>query len=130
MQWYFDNLLPEEGARVLLAKDARVDRADAFGLLQHYGAESAGSMTLLPPGLLAEQSARLKGLSQKALQSRIEQLPRVPLSHGASKKCPWLARSTSLQWCLRVASCLSRLAPHPLPTSSSPTMWMGIIRIL
>lgn len=28
VQWYFDNLLPEEGQRVLLAGDARIDAAD------------------------------------------------------------------------------------------------------
>ena len=49
VQWYFDNLLPEEGQRVLLAGDAKLDAADAFGLLAWYGAESAGSVTLLPP---------------------------------------------------------------------------------
>lgn len=47
VQWYFDNLLPEEGQRVLLAGDAKLDAADAFGLLAWYGAESAGSMILL-----------------------------------------------------------------------------------
>lgn len=86
VQWYFDNLLPEEGARVLLAKDARVDRADAFGLLQYYGAESAGSITLLPPGEKPGQATNLKSLSATELQTRIEQLPRVPLSHSATKK--------------------------------------------
>jgi serine/threonine-protein kinase HipA len=39
VQWYFDNLLPEEGQRVLLAGDAKLDTADAFGLLAWYGAE-------------------------------------------------------------------------------------------
>src|SRR5690554_2660926 len=48
VQWYFDNLLPEEGQRQLLAGDARLDANDAFALLAHYGAESAGSVTLLP----------------------------------------------------------------------------------
>ena len=47
VQWYFVNLLPEEGQRTLLAKDARIDGADAFSLLAWYGAESAGSLTLL-----------------------------------------------------------------------------------
>ena len=28
VQWYFDNLLPEEGQRLLLAKDAKLDAAD------------------------------------------------------------------------------------------------------
>jgi len=41
VQWYFDNLLPEEGQRVLMAADARLDAADAFSLLGWYGAESA-----------------------------------------------------------------------------------------
>lgn len=86
VQWYFDNLLPEEGARALLAKDARVDRADVFGLLQYYGAESAGSITLLPPDQHPEQISALNALSESELQRRMEHLPRVPLSHGASKK--------------------------------------------
>ena len=30
VQWYFDNLLPEEGQRMLLAGDARLDAADAY----------------------------------------------------------------------------------------------------
>ncbi len=37
VQWYFDNLLPEEGQRSLLAADAKIDRADAFGLLAYSG---------------------------------------------------------------------------------------------
>lgn len=48
VQWYFDNLLPEEGQRVSLSEDAKIDIADAFGLLTYYGSESAGSLTLLP----------------------------------------------------------------------------------
>lgn len=42
-QWFFDNLLPEEGARELLAIELNVDRADAFALLRAPGAESAGA---------------------------------------------------------------------------------------
>ena len=38
VQWYFDNLLPEEGQRALLAGEATIDQADAFALLEHYGA--------------------------------------------------------------------------------------------
>lgn len=84
VQWYFDNLLPEEGARQLLAKDAKLDIADAFGLLSAYGAESAGSLTLVdgnPPREGAERP-----LPAADLHSRIERLPRVPLSHGAAKR--------------------------------------------
>src|SRR5688572_121712 len=50
VQWFFDNLLPEEQAREVLAREANLDSADAFGLLQYYGKESAGAITLLRPG--------------------------------------------------------------------------------
>lgn len=85
VQWYFDNLLPEEGQRELLARDARVDRADAFGLLTAYGAETAGSLTLLPPGATAA-AAGLRPLPDGALSARIAQMPRLPLAHGAVKR--------------------------------------------
>lgn len=85
VQWYFDNLLPEEGQRVLLANAARVDGADAFGLLGHYGAESAGSLTLLPSG--AEQAeGGLRPLSDADLSARIAAMPGVPLVEGALKR--------------------------------------------
>lgn len=84
VQWYFDNLLPEEGARQLLAKDARVDVEDAFGLLSIYGSESAGSLTLVTEML--ENEAGTRALSEDQLQARIEKLPRVPLMHDAAKR--------------------------------------------
>jgi serine/threonine-protein kinase HipA len=48
IQWYFDNLLPEEKARELLAKDVKEPVEDVFALLTKAGAESAGAITLLP----------------------------------------------------------------------------------
>ncbi len=85
VQWYFDNLLPEEGQRVLLADDARVDAADAFGLLAWYGAESAGSLTLLPPDAAPHAAEPLRPLPDDALQARIRRLPKAPLTHDAVK---------------------------------------------
>ncbi len=86
VQWYFDNLLPEEGQRLLLARDAGIDAADAFSLLAHYGAESAGSLTLLAPGVTEKDSGALKPLSNQSLSERIRQLPRVSLMQGAAKR--------------------------------------------
>lgn len=57
MQWYFDNLLPEEQLRSILAKEAQIDEADAFGLLGYFGAESAGSLSLAAPERLPHQWA-------------------------------------------------------------------------
>lgn len=86
VQWYFDNLLPEENQRTLFASDARLDAADAFGLLGYYGAESAGSLTLLPPEAEAQQPEALHPLSDEALYERIRQLPGAPLTHAAIKR--------------------------------------------
>jgi serine/threonine-protein kinase HipA len=86
VQWYFDNLLPEEGQRVLLAADAKLDSADAFGLLAWYGAESAGSLTLRLPDAAPQAIEPLRPLPDSELQARIEQLPKVPLTHAAIKR--------------------------------------------
>ncbi|AQV94333.1 toxin HipA [Cupriavidus necator] len=87
VQWYFDNLLPEDGQRALLARDASIrNEADAFALLAHYGAESAGSLTLLPPGREPATAPALRPLSDAALDARIHSLPSVPLTHGAVKR--------------------------------------------
>ena len=85
VQWYFDNLLPEEDVRALVAHDAKVDQNDAFGLLALFGAESAGSLTLLSdePG---EPTAGESALSDAALAARIAALPRVPLTAAAPKR--------------------------------------------
>ena len=85
VQWYFDNLLPEEAVRTLLAKDARVDAADAFGLLAYYGAESAGSLTLVKEAPEASTGAT-HPLSDAQLQERIEALPRISLASKAAKR--------------------------------------------
>jgi serine/threonine-protein kinase HipA len=50
VQWYFDNLLPEEALRTTIAKDAGLGAEDGFGLLAYFGAESAGSLVLRDPG--------------------------------------------------------------------------------
>ncbi|ARU88481.1 HipA domain-containing protein [Pseudomonas sp. M30-35] len=85
VQWYFDNLLPEEGQRQLIAKAARVAIEDAFALLQHFGAESAGSLTLLPPGQKPGPGS-IAALSDAELSKRIMAMPRIPLAEQAAKK--------------------------------------------
>jgi serine/threonine-protein kinase HipA len=86
VQWYFDNLLPEEGQRTLLAKDAKLEYADAFGLLAFYGAESAGSVTLLPENGQNQATEEWRPLSDATLSKRIRQMPHVPLAQNAIKR--------------------------------------------
>lgn len=88
-QWYFDNLLPEEKVRELLASDAKLpDVSDAFALLAYYGRESAGSVTLSSPETYAQQDREtsLRLLGDEELNQRIINLPKIPLTHDAPKK--------------------------------------------
>lgn len=85
IQWFFDNLLPEEGARELLARDVKVAMADAFGLLEACGAESAGAITLLRPGESIPEGEFIP-LSTQELSERISKLPDVPLNAESRKR--------------------------------------------
>lgn len=87
VQWYFDNLLPEEKLRELIAADARLrDKDDAFALLEYLGAESAGALTLLSPGQLPDSLAQLQPLPYQALSGRIASLPKTTLTKEAPKR--------------------------------------------
>jgi serine/threonine-protein kinase HipA len=88
VQWFFDNLLPEEDARLQLMTFMRNGirvAPDAWTLLAQFGAESAGALTLLAPGTTMPQ-AGLVSLSDRALEMRIKAMPRQPLSAQAPKK--------------------------------------------
>ncbi len=85
VQWFFDNLLPEEQARTLLEKTADVELGDAFSLLRAIGGESAGAFTLLEPG--AELPVgKAVALSAAELNERILNLPKLPLNLNERKK--------------------------------------------
>lgn len=86
VQWYFGNLLPEEQLREALSKEARINGDDAFALLEYLGAESAGSLVLLPPDKDLNEPRGLKPLSDEQIARRIRNLPRATLSSGAPKR--------------------------------------------
>ncbi|WP_428313256.1 HipA domain-containing protein [Hydrocarboniphaga sp.] len=86
VQWYFDNLLPEEGLRTLLSNEAGIPEADAFGLLAHFGRESAGSLTLLRQGESEAGDHGRNELSQATLSQRIDRLPKAPINRDAPKR--------------------------------------------
>lgn len=86
VQWYFDNLLPEEGLRTAVSREARIAEADAFGLLAYLGSESAGSLVLQDPGADPAPAPGSQDLSDEALSQRICVLPKVTLQHSAPKR--------------------------------------------
>jgi serine/threonine-protein kinase HipA len=85
VQWFFDNLLPEENARAIIAKDKNVDKEDAFSLLELYGAESAGALTILKKHEGWSEGS-VEPLPKTDLSFRINHLATSPLSKGAKKK--------------------------------------------
>lgn len=86
VQWFFDNLLPEELLRQAVSREARIQGDDAFALLQYLGAESAGSLTLLPQGEEPSKTSALLDLSSEQLSARIAKLPGLTLSADAPKR--------------------------------------------
>lgn len=85
VQWYFDNLLPEEMARQRLVASLEKGVWDAWSLLERFGTESAGAITLLAPSKGLDAPA-LQRLSDEQLDARIQQMPFVPLGDAAPKK--------------------------------------------
>ncbi len=55
-------------------------------MLAWYGAESAGSVTLRTPDAVPQTAEPLRLLPDDALETRIRQLPRSPLTHAAIKR--------------------------------------------
>lgn len=85
VQWFFDNLLPEEDMRTALAREAKVSASDAWGLLAYYGRESAGALTLLAEDE-REASGGLQALSYADLETRIQAMPQRALTATAPKR--------------------------------------------
>ncbi|WP_207002008.1 HipA domain-containing protein [Trinickia mobilis] len=85
VQWFFDNLLPEEEMRTALAREAKVNASDAWGLLAYYGRESAGALTLLSEGE-QEEAGGLQPLSYAELEARIQAMPQRALTATAPKR--------------------------------------------
>lgn len=85
VQWFFDNLLPEEQARTLLEKSAHIEPGDVFALLTAIGDESAGAFTLLQPGVELKPGA-VYPLTPAEINDRILKLPKLPMNDSARKK--------------------------------------------
>jgi len=85
VQWFFDNLLPEDAARTQLASASGMASVDAWDLLARFGAESAGALTLLPPDTLQPEGELLR-LTDAELEARIRAMPLQPLAARAPKR--------------------------------------------
>jgi serine/threonine-protein kinase HipA len=86
VQWFFENLLPEDRMRTAIASNADIADADAFALLEYMGAESAGSLVLLPEGALLTEVQNTSPLPDIELDIRIQNMPKVPLASTSPKR--------------------------------------------
>jgi serine/threonine-protein kinase HipA len=113
VQWYFDNLLPEENMRTILAGEAKLASEDAFGLLAYFGRESAGSLVLLMPEDLTPQEQGLAPLSFPELSERIVNLPHASISQNAPKKMSLAGAQHKLLVVLQSEALFEPLASTP-----------------
>jgi serine/threonine-protein kinase HipA len=116
VQWFFDNLLPEDKTRDVLAREAKVDGSDAFGLLAYYGRESAGAITLQTQEEPEAQSGFVL-LSDEELHDRIAGLPKQSLSVGAPKHMSNAGGQHKLAVCIREGQLY-----HPV--GNTPSTWL------
>lgn len=72
---YFDGLLPEGQVRSQLAKENRVSTPDALGLLRVLGADCAGAVQVLPPGVEPQQAGEGRPLTDQEVDGVVEALP-------------------------------------------------------
>src|SRR3546814_12925840 len=100
-----------------MATDAGIRAADAFGLLSYYGSESAGSLTLLPPGT-STAPGRTVALSDAELSARIRALPQPSLAAGAQKCMSPAGAPNKLAVILTAGQLLQPVGAEP----STPTL--------
>ena len=113
VQWFFDNLLPEEQAREVLAKEAKLNATDAFGLLAYYGKESAGAITLLAADDTPSGESGFRALTDEALHERIAKLPRQSLAADAPKRMSNAGAQHKLAVCVRDGRLFEPLGSTP-----------------
>lgn len=113
VQWYFDNLLPEEALRGVLAKEASLQAEDAFGLLAYYGAESAGALVLQAPEQPVAADRGLRPLPHHELSARIKKLPTASLTQCAPKHMSLAGAQNKLLVTLRGNELYEPLAGTP-----------------
>lgn len=74
VQWYFENLLPEEALQHSIFKEAGIPGGDTFALLKYLGEESTGALNFREPGQELACDSGLRELSREQLSERITAL--------------------------------------------------------
>lgn len=84
---FFGGLLPEGQPRTTLSRQLGVSIDNDFSLLERIGGDTAGAVSLLPPGtaIRADEGDGIEWLDPEALATIVDDLPRRPMhadAHG------------------------------------------------
>lgn len=71
VEFFFENLLPEEGIRRQITRRIGVPETDSWGLLEALGRETAGALSLLPEGRAPDSVEESVPLSHEDFVERI-----------------------------------------------------------
>jgi serine/threonine-protein kinase HipA len=78
---FFGNLLPEENVRAQVALSVGISSSNDYRLLERFGGDMAGAVTLVPPGSDPETGAgEPESLTEAKLDELLVNLPQRPLA--------------------------------------------------
>lgn len=77
---YFDNLLPEGSIRKFIAQAAKISEDNVFALLERFGGDMAGALTLLPQGLQPTREPRYLSVTPDMIHQWFTSSKGIPLN--------------------------------------------------
>ena len=79
---FFANLLPESEPRRVIARKLGISEQNDFALLEAVGGECAGAVSLLPDDVQADTNPEYRLLTDRELNTLIEEMPNRPMLAG------------------------------------------------
>lgn len=77
---FFENLLPEGDVLDFISKAAQISAGNVFGLLQRFGGDTAGALSILPEGWLPSAEPHYLPVTVDAIRQWFERSRGIPLS--------------------------------------------------
>ena len=82
---YFDNLLPEGSVRDFIARAEHISPTNVFGLLERFGGDTAGAISLLPQGEHPSSAPRYRPLDVETIRECFATSRGIPLGLGGEQ---------------------------------------------
>lgn len=82
---YFDNLLPEGSVRDFIARAEHISATNVFGLLERFGGDTAGAISLLPQGERPSDAPRYRPVDVAMIRECFATSRGIPLGIGGEQ---------------------------------------------